>query len=103
MVGERADFTPPTFAAIASALNVSMEWLISGQGRSPEPTGPVPPRLPYLVVGGDDGDHQPDALRKPVDVARMLLEEAARERPNASVLELLVRAQTLAIERRLVF
>lgn len=39
-----AGATTATLPRIAAALNVSQDWLITGVGAPPTPTGPVPPR-----------------------------------------------------------
>lgn len=42
--GARVSFSMKTWKAIASALQVSLDWLVNGDGEPPSPTGPVPER-----------------------------------------------------------
>jgi hypothetical protein len=43
--GERHSVDTPTLQKLATALRVSVEWLATGVGQPPEPTGPVPTRM----------------------------------------------------------
>lgn len=81
-------------------LHVSTDWLLSGEGKEPIPTGMVPPRLPYLVEKGDDPKEpfNVETLQS-VSVAVQLVYSAAQEDPTASPLELLLRAQIAALKQ----
>jgi hypothetical protein len=98
MLGEREDHGYETKLALAKVLQVPVTWLAEGVGEPPKPTGTVPPRLPYLI---DEASPESPRLTTALDVARALLDEAARARPDASPLELLATAQLLAIQRKI--
>ena len=44
MTGERKSVDPDTLFELAEIFGVSAEWLQTGKGTAPTPTGPVPPR-----------------------------------------------------------
>jgi transcriptional regulator with XRE-family HTH domain len=94
MLGDREEFSKSTLEALARVLNVSIDWLVDGRGEKPPLTGPIPPRLPYLNTMNEFSDKVPFPKdRQAVEVAKMLVERAWNEAPNASVIELLARAQ----------
>jgi len=97
MLGEREDHGYETKTALARVLCVSAEWLAEGRGEPPTPTGPVPPRLPYLVEEGAPESPRPTTA---LEEAKALLEAAALLSPDASPLELLAAAQLAGIRRK---
>jgi transcriptional regulator with XRE-family HTH domain len=73
--GER-DPQRETMSKIAEALRVDAGWLVSGTGRAPVPTGPVPDRRKALDLG-EDAPKQKTARPRPASVT---LQHEALER-----------------------
>lgn len=62
--------TTPTLQGIASALHVSVDWLLSGDGTAPVPTGRVPPRS-SAYDGDESGELEPtDPIAFVVDMVQ---------------------------------
>ncbi|MBK9263036.1 MAG: helix-turn-helix transcriptional regulator [Polyangiaceae bacterium] len=93
LMGARKSATHQTAVRLAKALHVSLDWLLDGKGEPPKPTGPVPPRLPYLI---EAGDITKPALGieslKSVALAVQYVYSAAQEDPTADHVELLSKA-----------
>lgn len=98
MLGERAEFAMSTVEAIARALQVSLDWLMEGKGEAPKPTGPVPPRLPYLNESNQtSGDVRlSNHLPTQAEIAKAFIDDAESMAPDALCPELLARAMMLA-------
>lgn len=97
MMGDRGEHSYDVRLLIAKALETTVEFLWKGVGDPPRPTGIVPPRLPYLTDEEDTSDHQ-ERPATSLEQARRFLDRAAEAAPNGSAIELLARAQVLAIQ-----
>lgn len=97
MMGDRGEHSYDVRLLIAEALQTTVDFLWKGLGDSPKPTGIVPPRLPYLIEDDEAQENHERPLTS-LEQARAFLERAASIAPNATAIELLARAQVLAIQ-----
>jgi hypothetical protein len=102
MLGEREEFAKSTLEALARALQVSLDWLVEGKGEAPKPSGPVPPRLPYLNESNQtSGDVRLSSHPlTQAEIAKAFIDDAEASAPDALCPELLARAMMLATSRK---